>query len=64
MNYVVSGTLPFEAVGKAISAINTRSENLDRFDNVERYSLDLYGAVQDAYLQRRVQEENRVRSGE
>src|SRR5580700_8234989 len=64
VNYVVSGAPLYEGSAKAFSAVNTRSQNLDRFDDVDRYSIDLYGAVQDAYLQRRKKEENRVRSGE
>jgi ABC-type transporter lipoprotein component MlaA len=64
VNYVVSGALPYEVAARALAAVNARSENLDKFDDVDRYSIDLYGAVQDAYLQRRQQEGNRVRSGE
>jgi phospholipid-binding lipoprotein MlaA len=64
VNYVVSGALPYEVAARAFAAINTRSENLDKFDDADRYAIDLYGAVQDAYLQRRQQAENRVRSGE
>jgi phospholipid-binding lipoprotein MlaA len=64
VNYVVSGAPLYEGAAKAFSAVNTRSQNLDRFDDVDRYSIDLYGAVQDGYLQRRLQQENRVRSGE
>jgi len=64
VNYVISGALPYEAAAKAFAAVNTRSENLEKFGDVDRYSIDLYGAVQDAYLQRRRQQENRVRSGE
>ena len=64
VNYVVSGALPYEVAARAFAAINTRSENLDKFDNADRYAIDLYGAAQDAYLQRRQQAENRVRSGE
>jgi phospholipid-binding lipoprotein MlaA len=64
VNYVVNGALPYEAAAKAFAAVNVRSENLGKFDDVDRYSIDLYGAVQDGYLQRRQQEENRVRSGD
>ena len=65
MNYVApGGALPYRAAAKAVSLINTRSENLGSFEDVDRYSVDLYGSVQDAYFQHRVQEENRVRSGE
>jgi phospholipid-binding lipoprotein MlaA len=64
LNYVVGGAPLYEAAAKAVSAVNTRSEKLDTFDDVDRYSIDLYGAIQDEYLQRRHQQENRVRSGE
>ena len=37
------------------NAVNSRSMNLEFFQNVDRFSLDLYGAVQDGYLQRRAQ---------
>ena len=35
------------------NALNERSLNLDRFEQVEQSTVDLYGAVRDAYLQRR-----------
>ena len=35
------------------SAANFRSLNLELFENVDRFSVDLYGAVQDGYLQQR-----------
>jgi phospholipid-binding lipoprotein MlaA len=63
VNYTVSSAIPYEVAAKAFAAINSRSENLGAFDDVDRYSIDLYGAVQDAYLQRRHQAENRVRFG-
>lgn len=34
-------------------AVNFRSLNLELFENVDRFSVDLYGAVQDGYLQQR-----------
>jgi len=34
-------------------AVNYRSEHLDMFEEADRYAVDLYGAVQDAYLQTR-----------
>jgi transcription elongation factor Elf1 len=34
------------------------------FDDVDLYSVDLYGAVQDAYMERRQQQEDKVKSGE
>jgi phospholipid-binding lipoprotein MlaA len=34
-------------------AVNYRSLHLDQFEEADRYAVDLYGAVQDAYLQTR-----------
>jgi len=39
--------------GTATNAVNERSLNLDRFERVEESTIDLYGAVRNAYLQRR-----------
>lgn len=35
------------------NAVNERSLNLELFESVDRYSLDMYSAVQDFYLQNR-----------
>jgi phospholipid-binding lipoprotein MlaA len=50
----------------AFEAINYRSLHLDQFAEVDRYAVDLYGAVQDVYLQHRAQrvEELRERAPE
>ena len=37
----------------AVEAVNYRSLNLNQFEEADRYAIDLYGAVQDAYLQTR-----------
>ena len=40
--------------GKAVvEAVNYRSLHLNLFEDVDRYAIDLYGAVQDGYMQRR-----------
>lgn len=39
--------------GTATNAVNERSLNLDRFERVEESTVDLYGAVRNAYLQQR-----------
>ncbi len=41
-----------------VEAVNYRSLHLDQFEEADRYAVDLYGAVQDAYLQQR---DNRVK---
>jgi phospholipid-binding lipoprotein MlaA len=38
----------------AAEAVNYRSLHLNMFEEADRYAIDLYGAVQDAYLQMRV----------
>lgn len=40
-------------VGTGTSTVNERSLNLDRFERVAESTVDLYGAVRNAYLQRR-----------
>src|SRR5271170_5833235 len=50
-------TLPVEAGATALSAINYRSLNLQLFEDVDRYAVDLYGAVQDGYIQSRKKRE-------
>src|SRR5579863_6519182 len=41
---------------RAVEAVNYRSLHLNQFEEADRYAIDLYGAVQDAYLQTRVHE--------
>ncbi len=58
MNYLLS-TVEVLAIHGGITvtnAINHRSLNLQLFEDVDRYAVDLYGAVQDGYLQRREKE--------
>ncbi|HEY2662706.1 MAG TPA: VacJ family lipoprotein [Candidatus Binataceae bacterium] len=46
-------SMPSRAGAAAADAVNYRSLNLTLFEDVDRYAVDLYGAVQDGYLQRR-----------
>src|ERR1700676_1103772 len=59
-----SSAIFYEMAATGLAAVNARSENLKMFDDVDLYSVDLYGAVQDAYLERRQQQEDKVRSCE
>jgi phospholipid-binding lipoprotein MlaA len=55
MNYFLS-TVELIAVRgglTVVNAVNYRSLNLQLFEDVDRYAVDLYGAIQDGYLQRR-----------
>lgn len=59
-----SSAIYYEFGAKAVEAVNTRSENLNLFDDVDLYSVDPYGAIQDAYIERRERQEDKVKSGE
>jgi phospholipid-binding lipoprotein MlaA len=51
--------------GQAIvEAVNYRSLHLDMFEQADRYAVDLYGAVQDAYLQQRDNRVKELKTGE
>jgi phospholipid-binding lipoprotein MlaA len=45
--------LPADSGKAVVEAVNYRSLHLNLFEDVDRYAVDLYGAVQDGYLQRR-----------
>ena len=55
MNYLLAALdiLAIQGGQTVGNAVNTRSLNLELFEQVEMVSVDLYGAVQDGYLQRR-----------
>jgi phospholipid-binding lipoprotein MlaA len=46
-------TLTVDTGQRALEAVNYRSLHLNQFEEADRYAIDLYGAVQDAYLQTR-----------
>ena len=46
-------SLPSQAGATIASTVNYRSLNLQLFEDVDRYAVDLYGAVQDGYIERR-----------
>lgn len=63
MNY----TLPYWTVAfpantgfELAQGINYRSLNLNLFEEADRYAIDLYGAVQDGYMQRRASQLKKV----
>ncbi len=57
MNYFLSTLQVFAIKGgiQVASVVNFRSMNLDLFENIQSSSVDMYGAVQDGYVQRREQ---------
>jgi phospholipid-binding lipoprotein MlaA len=50
-------SLPSQAGATVAAVVNYRSLNLQLFEDVDRYAVDLYGAVQDGYIQRRKKKE-------
>lgn len=48
--------IPVGFAKRGLEAINYRSLRMDQFEAADRYAVDLYGAVQDAYLQTRAHE--------
>ena len=47
-----------------VEAVNYRSLHLDQFEQADRYAIDLYSAVQDAYLQTRDNRVQQLKHGE
>jgi phospholipid-binding lipoprotein MlaA len=57
-------SLSVNAGQRIVEAVNYRSLHLDLFEQADRYAVDLYGAVQDAYLQTRDNRVKELKSGE
>lgn len=55
--------LPANFGKAAIAGINFRSLHLNLFEEVDRYAIDLYGAVQDGYMQKRVADQKHIDEG-
>lgn len=53
-------TTAANAGSSAITAVNYRSFHPDQFEEADRYAVDLYGAVQDAYMQTRAADLKRI----
>ncbi len=49
-------TLSADTGQRVVEAVNYRSLHMNQFEEADRYAIDLYGAVQDAYLQTRAHE--------
>ncbi|HYB90928.1 MAG TPA: VacJ family lipoprotein [Candidatus Binataceae bacterium] len=56
MSYLLTWyiSLSAEAGWRVGDAVNYRSLHMEQFEEADRYAVDLYGAVQDAYLETRV----------
>lgn len=53
-------TIPADAGSRGLDAVNYRSLHPNQFEEADRYAVDLYGAVQDAYMQTRAAELKRL----
>jgi len=55
MNYLLPTwqVLAIKGGSTIVSTVNYRAMNLDLFEDVQRSAVDLYGAAQDGYIQRR-----------
>ncbi len=53
-----------DVAGTTTNTVNERSLNLDRYEQVEESTIDLYSAVRNAYLQRRAAAVRSARQGE
>ena len=65
LNYVVPGSATlYKAAAHGIEGLNSRAQKQQMLDDVDRFAIDKYGAVQDAYVQKQMQQEQAVKSGE
>jgi phospholipid-binding lipoprotein MlaA len=65
LNYVVPGSATlYKAAAHGIEGLNSRAQKQQMLDDVDRFAIDKYGAVQDAYVQKQMQQEQAVKRGE
>lgn len=65
MNYLIPGSgLIYSRVAHGIEATNSRAESETVINDLHRFSIDEYGAVQDAYVQQQKRKEDAVRNPE
>jgi phospholipid-binding lipoprotein MlaA len=64
LNYVVPGSaFIYEAAAHSIEGLNARAQKQNELDDVDRFAIDKYGAIQDAYFQKQTERETAVRKG-
>ncbi|MGO9057696.1 MAG: VacJ family lipoprotein [Candidatus Binataceae bacterium] len=63
IDYVAPGSaVYYKYAAKALQAVNARTQNRGLFEYLDTYSIDKYGAIQDAYFQRRQKQEASVKA--
>jgi phospholipid-binding lipoprotein MlaA len=62
LNYVVPGSVMFyEVAAHSLEALNSRAQKQSELDDVDRYAIDKYGAIQDAYIEKQIEREHAVK---
>jgi ABC-type transporter lipoprotein component MlaA len=65
MNYLVPGSATvYSSLAHGIDGLNSRAEGQGNIDDVHRFSIDEYGAVQNAYVQQQKRNEDALRNPE
>lgn len=65
MNYLLPGSgIIYTRLAHAIEALNSRAESESAIEDLHRFSIDEYGAMQDAYVQQQKHNEDAVRNPE
>jgi len=61
LNYLAPGSVVFyKAAAHSLEGLNSRAQKQSLLDDVDRYAIDKYGAVQDAYVQKQTERERAV----
>jgi phospholipid-binding lipoprotein MlaA len=61
LNYLVPGSVMFyKAAAHSLEGLNSRAQKQSELDDVDRFAIDKYGAVQDAYVQKQIEREKTV----
>ena len=64
LNYFVPGSVVFyKAAAHSLEGLNSRAQKQSELDDVDRFAIDKYGAVQDAYMQKQIERERAVTEG-
>jgi phospholipid-binding lipoprotein MlaA len=64
LNYVAPGSVVlYKAAAHSLEGLNARAQKQGQLDDVDRYAIDKYGAIQDAYVQKQIERERAVKSG-
>jgi phospholipid-binding lipoprotein MlaA len=64
LNYFVPGSVVFyKAAAHSLEGLNSLAQKQSELDDIDRFAIDKYGAVQDAYVQKQIERERAVTQG-